>query len=134
MRPLKLTHRIAWTTHADPLTPGWWHHCHNPKTIKVSICGLWWLKVVWTVSVTVVSNNAHGPSMVWVVSTTERCLLAKVLTALIVLIVVITNRGKCNPHGLKIPSKCQIRQLKNNSWIMKLYGCSFQAPYCLTWT
>ena len=92
MRPRRLTHRIAWITHADPLTPEWRHYFCHPKTIKVIICVLWWMKVVWTVSVTVVSNNACRPSMVWVVSTTERCLLAKVLTALIILIVLITNK------------------------------------------
>ena len=30
--------------------------------------------MVWTVSVTVVSNNAHGPSVVWAVSKTVKVL------------------------------------------------------------
>ena len=53
---------------------------------------------VWTVSVAEVSNNAWLTSVVWVVSkTVKKCLLTKVLTvltALMVLLVIITNRNK----------------------------------------
>ena len=49
----------------------WWCHLHHPRGNKASNTYLWFWEL-WTVSVTVVSNNACWPSVVWAVSKTVK--------------------------------------------------------------
>ena len=64
-----------------------------------------------------------------------RGMLAKVLNVLTILTILITNK-KQNAilKTSKFEGGAKLGILKNNIWVTKLYGCSFQAPHCLIWT
>ena len=89
---------IGLTRHQWPIVRTLMIMACSQRTFKIgvlasNICG--WM---WTVRVTVVSNNACWPWVVRVVSKTVKCLLAWLLT---VLIILTTNKTKCNSHDQK---------------------------------
>ena len=61
------------------------------------------------------------------------CWLAMVLNVLTVLTILITNK-----NAILLASKpeaiAKLGIIENNLLVLELYGCSFQAPYCLTCT
>ena len=57
----------------------------------------------------------------------EKCLLTWLLTELKILAVQTTNKTKCDFPDPKIELVLDLA-IKDNFWVTKLDGCSFQAP------